>query len=683
MGKRLFSYNLLNPTTDIAYLQDEYDITEHLFDKYSSYDFLKQQLTTIKDISKISRQVFLKKITPKSLHCLYNNLQSIKGLFEFIQEDEYFKMYLKNKIAGLSNIPLYCDEISCFINNNVVIDTCKDIDSFSNFEIDFIKNGVDLELDVKMKLLNDNNDKLETIRQYFNKILSKFEKTKKPNLQNSPKNMGADDLAKQGTDYVKIHETEKNSFSLIATKRRCEILKKELSGFDNKSIVMQYASSTDGSHNNIVFTLPVEFHTQSSTNDFITNVKISQICKNISSTKIIMKDLITKAYIKIITEFEQFNDKLNTIIEFITILDLIYAKASIAKRYNYCKPTIDSSSLLEKSFVNTTHLRHCLIEHIQQHELYVSNDIQLGKSDVDGVLLYGLNMSGKTTFIKSIGIAVIMAQAGLFVPASSFTYYPYKYIFTRILNNDNLFKGMSTFAVEMCELRTILRIANDKSLILGDELCSGTESISAISIFVASLMELYNKMSSFIFATHMHEIVKYDEIVSMKRLKIFHLEVFYDKAEDILIYDRKLKLGSGSSTYGLEVAKFLKLPNEFLESANNIRMKYNPETASILSLKQSSYNSKKLVTLCERCRLDSGTEIHHIHHQSESNEDDIIVVNNGEYSFHKNHKANLLSVCEKCHKEIHVNDNYTIDEFSDISSNSSHSSNLRRQKSRK
>ena len=111
-----------------------------------------------------------------------------------------------------------------------------------------------------------------------------------------------------------------------------------------------------------------------------------------------------------------------------------------------------------------------------------------------------------------------MAQAGLFVPCEKFEYYPYKNIFSRILGNDNLFKGLSTFAVEMSELRHILRYTDENSLILGDELCSGTEIESAISIFVTGIQLFHSKQSSFIFATHLHQIVDYDEITSLKNL---------------------------------------------------------------------------------------------------------------------------------------------------------------------
>jgi DNA mismatch repair protein MutS len=295
-------------------------------------------------------------------------------------------------------------------------------------------------------------------------------------------------------------------------------------------------------------------------------------------------------------------------------------------------------------------LRHCLIEHINTNELYVTNDIELGDgTDQNGILLYGTNAVGKTSLIRALGIAVIMAQAGLYVPCSSFEYIPYKSIFTRILGNDNLFKGLSTFMVEMSELRVILKSANNFGLILGDELCSGTEMDSAISIFVAGLKKLHDTKCSFIFATHMHEINKYEEIEEMDRLSMKHLEVTYNKERDILIYDRKLKDGSGFSMYGLEVCRSLHLPEDFLKYANEIRLKYRNNDQSILSTKPSKYNSKKIRNICEMCKNEMGTEIHHLQHQK--NADQLNFIGH----FHKNHVANLISICEKCHDNVHTN----------------------------
>ena len=245
-----------------------------------------------------------------------------------------------------------------------------------------------------------------------------------------------------------------------------------------------------------------------------------------------------------------------------------------------------------------------------------------------------------------------MAQAGLYVPARVFKFKPYKYIFTRILGNDNLFKGLSTFAVEMYELRTILRLANQDSLVLGDELCSGTESTSAISIFVAGIESLQKRGSSFLFATHLHEITSYEEIVSLPTVKQMHMQVLYDKENDALIYDRKLRDGPGTSSYGLEVCKSLQLPCAFLDRAHEIRMKYRPEQANILSLNTSHFNSQKVMGLCEKCKVAVGEEVHHLQPQREANEEGIICNADG-LLFHKNHLANLMTLCEKCHKETH------------------------------
>jgi DNA mismatch repair protein MutS len=286
----------------------------------------------------------------------------------------------------------------------------------------------------------------------------------------------------------------------------------------------------------------------------------------------------------------------------------------------------------------------------------VANDISLGVNEnngLNGILLYGTNAVGKTSFIRALGISVIMAQAGLYVPAASYEFYPYKYIFTRIIGNDNLFKGLSTFAVEMSELRTILRLADPYSLVLGDELCSGTESISAVSIFVAGIQMLHQKVCSFIFATHLHEIVSYDEITSLHNVGCKHMSVIYDKEKDILIYDRKLKDGPGTNMYGLEVCKSLNLPQDFLDLAHSIRTKYRPETNSLLDQKQSHFNAKHIKGMCEKCGNKMATEVHHLQYQQDADDKGIIHNKEGGLTFHKNHPAKLLSICEQCHDEIH------------------------------
>ena len=241
-----------------------------------------------------------------------------------------------------------------------------------------------------------------------------------------------------------------------------------------------------------------------------------------------------------------------------------------------------------------------------------------------------------------------MAQCGFYVPCETFTYSPYHYLFTRIIGNDNIFKGLSTFGVEMSELRVILQHCNEKSLILGDELCSGTEIDSALSIFISSLELMTQRQSSFIFATHFHELQQMNEMKQLKNIQCKHLKVQFDHENQQLYYDRRLHNGQGESIYGLEVCKSLKLPDSFIERCYEIRNNYIKNKNNVLLMKISKYNKEKLKHMCEFCDEEIATETHHLQYQKDANENDYI--NN---SFHKNHSANLACVCDKCHEHIH------------------------------
>ena len=546
------------------------------------------------------------------------------------------------------------------------MDLCKDIDNVHKIEQSFIKNGVDAVLDNKIMTLMESEDQLECCRAYFSSIIANYEtggkkKTVKKASSTIINPTISDELEPSINDtFVKIHETEKNNFSLIATDRRCKILEEVLSLNKSKTICLTYQSSYFKEEKQFVLEIGkdvIVLEKQSASNRFITSSQINKLCKDVSSIKINLIDTVAKVYSNIINDLERFQNKIEDICEFITCVDLAYAKTYIAFKYNYCKPTIEKhvieNQTIDKSYVKTHNLRHCLIEKLQQSELYVANDVSIGTDKTDGILLYGTNAVGKTSIIRALGISVVMAQSGLYVPASSFTFYPYKSIFTRILGNDNLFKGLSTFAVEMSELRTILRLADSRSLVLGDELCSGTESTSAISIFVAGIQTLYKKECSFIFATHLHEIVDYEEITSLPSVKCKHLSVMYDKETDALIYDRKLKDGPGNNMYGLEVCKSLNLPQDFLDMAYNIRMKYKPESQSVLDQKKSHFNAKHIKGQCEKCGKHMATEVHHLQYQQDADGRGLIENEKDGLTFHKNHPANLISLCNTCHDEIH------------------------------
>jgi DNA mismatch repair protein MutS len=255
--------------------------------------------------------------------------------------------------------------------------------------------------------------------------------------------------------------------------------------------------------------------------------------------------------------------------------------------------------------------------------------------------------------MKSIGLAIVQAQAGMFVPCTEMHYVPFNEIFTRIQSNDNILKGLSTFSNEIIELRNIFKRVSQNSLVIGDELCAGTESISALAIVTAGMETLVSKRASFVFATHLHELNHMPRIRRMitdATICIKHLSVEYDESTGKLIYDRCLKSGPGSSLYGLEVCKAMDMSSEFVHKAFEIRHELLGNGKEIVAHKVSRYNSNVIVDHCMVCRSEVNIETHHIIFQQHASSDGFI--NN---TFHKNADYNLVTLCKKCHNDVHAN----------------------------
>ena len=332
--------------------------------------------------------------------------------------------------------------------------------------------------------------------------------------------------------------------------------------------------------------------------------------------------------------------------EWITHLDCTVCIARVSKMYGFVKPTVDTTE--GSAYVDIAALRHPLVEQTGSRITYVKHDVQLGLDGTNSWLVYGMNASGKSTLMKAVGISVLLAQAGCFVPAKTMTIRPFGAVYTRILNQDNLFAGLSSFAVEMSELRDILRTADGNTLVLGDELCSGTESVSAMSLVAAGIDWLSTKKAKFIFATHLHDLPKLLKPEAIG-LKIWHLHVEYDPTTRALVYNRTLMPGNGSTLYGLEVARALDLPSEFLEIAAAHRRTI---TGSVTQedAKGSSWNSVITRRSCEVCgsAVTKELEVHHIRPRSGAKNSIL------EDGTPMNHPSNLVVLCEACHDKEHT-----------------------------
>lgn len=617
MGKRLFQYHIMHPTFNTTWLNKEYAITDFMMrpENIELLDNTKKLLANIRDIEKINRQIVSKKIYPSSIYNLYSSLENIREIHSNFSNIQEIKEYLGTEFEDIHKS---ITEILTTMDTYLKIDLCKNINTIQTFENSIIQKNISADLDVLTTEYEENLKSFYEIQSFLNKLMRTKDNDE--------------------TEYIKIHTTEKSGLFLQITKKRAATLKTILSESPKKTVHLSCGVSFSFS----------DIHFTNSPSSCDVDIPCLQsICKILLHSGEEIDKEILKAYYVFLNEFENMHLKnIEKCVQYISKIDVIQCKANVAIQYKYCKPIIQDAS---KSFVDAKQLRHVLIEHIQTNETYVANDICLNNAQT-GILLYGTNAVGKTSLIRALGISVIMAQAGLYVPCSQFVFSPYKSIFSRILGNDNLFKGMSTFAVEMSELRMILKNADEFSLVLGDELCSGTETESALSIFVAGLMDLHTKASNFIFATHFHEIIRFDEIKSMTRMFLKHMAVHYDRELDCLVYDRILRDGPGNRMYGLEVCKSLYLPDDFLTQAMEIRTKYFPETRGELENSVSQYNAKKIKGICEMCKSTIGDEIHHLQPQKDADDKGFIG------SMKKNHLANLMTLCESCHTNIHKSD---------------------------
>jgi DNA mismatch repair protein MutS len=594
MGKRRFHRELTSPTIDSEWLETQYSNTETYL-KYSTdmKRAIREKMGGIIDIEKWLRQLILCKNTPKTFVGLHRSLSNTVYLLEtvFTEKSEELE---------------YTRECLTYIEHHFDIEKCIQNDSMTTFSENFVRRGISQELDNLTDTYHLLETRMNILHTRLNELISE-------------------------TDHVKIHRTEKLGISLQITNTRSRLLKDAFSKYPLLVIDTECSIPTGNIH----------FKKISSSSSIveIDSDEIHHLMNHLNSMSEKINTEIARVYLHILLNIESdLYNRLEYIADAISELDVLQCRAFVAEKYRLCKPTIMVQNG-ESSGFQVKGLRHILIEHIQTDEIYVENDLTMSADYVDaptGILLFGTNAVGKTSFIRALGIAVIMAQSGFYVAASSFEYKPYHAIYSRIWGNDNLFKGLSTFAVEMSELRVILNTSDKNSLILGDELCSGTETESALSIFSAGLEHLSKKGATYLFATHFHEITAWDEVRKLDRLVFKHMSVHYDSEIDGLVYDRKLKDGAGNRMYGLEVCKSLHLDLTFLDRAYDLRRKYFKGTGGTLSQVQSQYNAQKLRGQCEMCGESIGEEIHHLIPQVMADTDGYI--DGG--SLHKNHKAN-------------------------------------------
>ena len=603
-GKRLLKERLLYPSIDSDVLNLRYSRLER-FIKDNFYKELKADISKLSDTEKSLRKLGLNTLTPQ---LFLNTKLSYDFMIRIID------VLNKNNVI-IENFSEYVEDVGKFKQFYEHINNIFNFKNMISTDKPYFKLGVYPDLDQVYKNTEVSRVNLELICSRLSNII---------------------DSNKGGA--CKFDHNDKIGYYLYCTKNRSKVLSKRFENIPNQMINIR------DSKGDIVYQIhssSFTFSNKDNSNVFIETEEIKNLTKELSTNTEKIKQLNSTYWQEIsYTIYSEYKDMLLRIHKFISEMDVTCAGAKVAVDYRYSKPVIIESN---KACLEAYDMRHPIVERISTDTEYVTNDIILGKDSKDGILLFGTNACGKSTLMKAVGLNVILAQAGFYVACSSFRFKPYTQIFTRILNNDNIFRSQSSFAVEVMELRSIFQMCDENSLILGDELCSGTESSSALAIVSNSIKTLSDKCVSFMITSHLHELTEIPLIKEIQNVNIFHLKIRCD--DGILIYDRKLCKGSGPPIYGLTVCEAMGMPTDFIKRCSDILNYIQNKKENLVSTKLSQYSSKVFMDECKVCG-GLPEETHHIKEQYIADENGMID------HHHKNNKHNLVVLCKSCHSKV-------------------------------
>jgi DNA mismatch repair protein MutS len=620
LGRRFLKERLASPLVSAESLKTIYDNIEQLI-RNKNYMTVESHLSEMSDIERLERKIALSFAQPYEMADFIRNYQEISKLTDSITKLKILKNVQpeKNMINKLNQFIEECIEY-------FDIEKLK-VQNLSLITSNLFNEGIYPDLDELQKKKNMGTLFMENLCD----VLSKYLPDGQQNNKHIPK--------------ITIKNSDKEGYYLVLSKNRSKILQDKLSKIPEIDIKI---------NNQKLKTKQLVFNDQSKQGSKIMIPDLANHHTDIDKARDELDNLCRKYFQETCRElFNKYKTLYATMNSFIAHIDYLKSNTKTARLYNYCRPEIVTQEDNNNSFIEVTQLRHPIVERIIDYE-YVPHDVSVGDK-LKGMLIFGLNGAGKSLIMKAIGLSVVMAQAGLYVPAKSCKFSPYHSLYTRITGHDNLFKGLSSFTLEMLELKAIMKRSTPNTLVIGDEICRGTEHVSGTAIVAASILELEKSGATFIFATHLHEIAQMEVIKKLNTVQPFHISVHYDAVKDILIYDRQLKQGSGDNIYGITVAKYILNDQSFIDTAMKIKNDLTKSHGTLLSGKTSRYNSQVFVDECQLCGKKDTTgfigplQTHHINFQKDC-EDGFA---KDKTHIAKNSKANLIVICAECHDKVH------------------------------
>ena len=484
MGNRLLREYLLRPLIDKNAIEKRLNRVELIYKDRLLMNELKEYLSYIKDIDRISSRISLLKAVPSDILALKNSLNAVPYIYDLLESSELSNFF--EEINLLQNVKKK-------IENTLFENASNDVGKGS-----VIKESISKEL-----------DEYRTLSFDIDKILKKIENEEK---------------AKTGITKLKVGRNKIYGFYVEVSKSQIDL-------------VPEYYIRRQTLTNNERF--------------------IFEELKELEKKMIIAEDKIKrlekKLYLELLEWLKSYTQKIKRLSDKIAELDVLRAFAEVSSLNNYVRPTFT-----ENKHSEILQGRHPVVEKFSKE--YTSNNFNVDNENFF-IILTGPNMSGKSTYLRQIGLISVMAQAGCFVPANKALLPIYDRIFTRIGARDDIITGKSTFLMEMLEMSTILNNATKNSLVLLDEVGRGTSTLDGISVAWAISEYIFQVIGAIsIFATHYTELTMMADIyegVTTKRVKVLETKngvVFLHKIED----------GVSDNSYGIEVAKLAGFPNDII-----------------------------------------------------------------------------------------------------------------------
>lgn len=514
-GARLLRRWMEEPLINQKHIQLRLDATDELYKSYALRYTLKDLLSNVQDIERITSRISCGSASPRDLVSLKNSLKTLPEIYKVLQQCQN---------------PLFQEYAHHF-------DLLEDV-------VKLIEESI---LDEPSYLVRDGN----VIRPEYHPDLAELH-----------------ELVVNGEGWLKKYlEGEKEATGIKTLKI----------GYNK---VFGYYLDVTKSYQALVPETYQRKQTLANSERYITE-ELKEMENKLLTASERAKALEAEIFRIILENLQQSIDRMLHISRILSSIDVFVAFATVSVENNYCKP------VLVENTVDIDALRHPVIE--RQHQLgeFTPNTVHFSEEKQRFIIITGPNMSGKSTYCRSVALAAIMAQIGCFVPAKSAQMKVFDRVFARIGASDHLAGGQSTFMVEMNEVATITNNATKDSLIILDEVGRGTSTYDGLALATAITKYINEKIHACtLFATHYHELTTLEEDSGIKN---YTVSVYEDEKDIIFLH--KIVPGSASKSYGIHVAKKAGIPTQITQLANEVLM--DLETNESAQVESKRYDFKE------------------------------------------------------------------------------------------